>query len=86
MIMLTGARTIDLSISMINSTLNSLGQHLRCNSCKASLNARVREIILNWSEARVSYASNDRRKRKLAKRVTEHHLGQAISLFAQFQT
>ncbi|THH21313.1 hypothetical protein EUX98_g8409 [Antrodiella citrinella] len=39
----------DLPVSVLRSSLGSVERQLRCEDCKASLHARVRQIILQWT-------------------------------------
>ncbi|KAF8915832.1 hypothetical protein CPB85DRAFT_1251189 [Mucidula mucida] len=43
----------NMSISVIQSTLLSLQDGLKCNACRRILTARVKSIVVQWSEAQV---------------------------------
>ena len=45
----------DLSTSTINLTLGSLQEHLSCQLCLNSLRQRVKQIIVEWSNVKVSF-------------------------------
>uniref|UniRef100_A0A8H8CR96 BTB domain-containing protein n=1 Tax=Psilocybe cubensis TaxID=181762 RepID=A0A8H8CR96_PSICU len=38
----------DLSIHKVQTTFEALGDHLTCDDCKASLNSRIKEVVVNW--------------------------------------
>ncbi|TCD66403.1 hypothetical protein EIP91_001394 [Steccherinum ochraceum] len=38
----------DMPASLLRSTLGSLEQQLECDACKASLTARIRQVVLDW--------------------------------------
>jgi len=39
----------DMSVSMIESTLSSLGKNLQCNICEDGLQARIKNAVVQWS-------------------------------------
>ena len=45
----------DITTSVIEHVLCSLAEHLECVSCKQALTARVREVIIQWSLAKVCW-------------------------------
>ncbi|KAI0071361.1 hypothetical protein K474DRAFT_632519 [Panus rudis PR-1116 ss-1] len=42
----------DLSASIIQVSLGSLGQHLSCSLCQRALSERVMQVVISWSMAR----------------------------------
>ena len=47
-------RLSDLSTSAINSALGTLQDHLSCQLCQNSLKQRVKQIVVEWSNVKVS--------------------------------
>ena len=47
--------SLDLSTSAINSALGTLQDHLSCQLCRNSLKQRVKQIVVEWSNVKVSH-------------------------------
>ena len=47
----------DFPMGVLRSTMGSLDQHLTCMECKNSLSMKIRQIVLEWSETKVSLHS-----------------------------
>ncbi|EIW80428.1 hypothetical protein CONPUDRAFT_56935 [Coniophora puteana RWD-64-598 SS2] len=44
----------DMSVSMIESTLSSLGKNLQCDTCEDGLQARIKNVVGQWCVVKVS--------------------------------